>query len=307
MIGRRVCPVVLSSWVAAGSASIAGVAVAAPPKQQCVDDNQAAQELRRGRRFAAAAELLQRCAASRCPEIVRNDCARRLDDLERAQPSFVFEVRNASGDDIVDVRVRVDGAVLTDRLDGTPLKVDPGTHMFTFDVAGHPTVTRSLLAREGEASRHERVVVGDAGAPTSASSGRTPSPETPGTASQSRGLTTQQWVGLSLAGAGAVGVVIGAVAGLMANGEWSDAKSICGGNPSLCARVSEAEAEGHQSTARDEATLSTAAFIAGGVLLAGGAVTYFTGSAPRERPARSMAIAPVVEPQRMGIVLMGAF
>ncbi|HEV3189719.1 MAG TPA: hypothetical protein VGY54_04435 [Polyangiaceae bacterium] len=305
MIGRSVCPVVLSSWVAAGFATIAGVASADPPKQQCVDDNQAAQELRRGRRFAAASELLRRCAALPCPEIVRDDCARRLDDLERAQPSFVFEVRNASGDDVVDVRIRVDGAVLTDRLDGTPLKVDPGTHVFTFDIAGQPTVTRSLLAREGEASRHERVVVGDSGAPTSASSGSAPSPETPGAVAQSRGLSTQQWVGLSLAGAGAVGVVVGTVVGLMASSDWSDAKNICGGDPSRCVRPS--EAEGHQSRARDEATLSTAAFIAGGALLVGGAVTYFTGSASRERPARGIAVAPVVEPQRMGIVLTGAF
>ena len=303
MTDQRARPIILSIWVAAGFGGISIAASASPSKQQCVDDNVAAQELRRHGSFAAASEHLQQCAVPSCPSIVREDCTRRLNDLEAAQPSVVFDVKDASGVDIVAVRVYVDSKLFTDRPDGTPLKVDPGSHVFSFEVAGQPPVTESLLVREGEAARHERVVIGNA-TPPSTSSRSAPTPKLPVT-SQSGGPAGQQVVGLSLVGAGAVGVVTGTVFGLMANTAWNDAKRRCGGEASRCTNAPDAIP--YQRKAYDDANVSTAAFIAGSALIIAGAFTYFTGSERQERKTGNVAVAPSMEPQGVGVVVEGAF
>jgi hypothetical protein len=298
---------ILSTFAVAGFESVATAAGANSSKQRCVDDNAAAQDLRRSGKFAAASERLRRCATPSCPTIVRDDCARRLDDLERVQPSVVFDVRDPSGGDVVAVRIRVDGTVLTARLEGTPLEVDPGPHVFTFEVSGQPVVTKDLVVREGEVGRHERVVVGQAQTLSSGSSGSAASgltSELPREA-QARGPNARHVVGLSLAGAGAVSAVVGVVFGLAASSAWSEAKRLCGGAASSCGDAPAAER--YHSRAQTDATLSTVAFVAGGALLAGGAFLYFTGADSPAPPNGSLAVAPSLERDEVGVVLHGAF
>ena len=301
MKGLRICPIVLSTLVAGVLGGFSGAASADPSKQRCVADNEEAQNLRRSGHFAAASKRLDRCADPACPAVVRDDCSRLLDEIERAQPSFVFDVRDPSGIDIIGVRILVDGTLLTDHLDGRPLKVDPGVHEFTFDVPGQPTVTERLLVREGEAGRHERVVVGAAPAPLSSSS----TTASPRTATQREGLTTQQGVGLSLAGLGAAGIAIGTIFGLLADSAWSDAKRICEGGVSVCVNARDAGPYG--SRAQTDASVSTAAFVAGGAILVGGAVTYFTGREPEQRSSETIAVAPTIEGAGLGVTIKGTF
>src|SRR5262249_35681572 len=135
------------------------LAAADMTKLQCVEANTKSQDLRRDGKLAESEAQLRKCVDPSCPRLVRDDCTRRLDDLEKAQPSMLFDVKDAKGADVIDVRVSVDGRPLADHLDGTPLKVDPGPHEFTFEVAGQPPVVDKVLVREGEAGRHERVVV----------------------------------------------------------------------------------------------------------------------------------------------------
>jgi hypothetical protein len=42
-------------------------------------------------------------------------------DLERAQPTVVFDVKDDAGNDLTDVKVTVDGNPLADKLTGTAL------------------------------------------------------------------------------------------------------------------------------------------------------------------------------------------
>jgi hypothetical protein len=282
-------------------ATVGSPARADPSKQQCVDDNVAGQELRRNGRFADATEHLQRCAALSCPAIVRDNCARRLTELQRAQPSLLFVVTDRSGADIIDVRIYLDGTLLTDRLDGAPIQVDPGAHVFTFEAANRPPVAESLLVREGEMARKERVVVGAPpisvahNAPTFEATQVTPTP----------GPSAQQVVGLSFVGAGAMGMVIGTVFGLKAHSQWTDAKDICLGNIGACGDAPDAER--HVSSARDAGYVSTVAFIAGGAFIVGGAFLYFTGRAAEDPHPGKVAIAARLERERVGVILKVAF
>jgi hypothetical protein len=75
-----------------------------------------------------------------------------------------------------------------------------------------------------------------------------------------------------IGGVGVVGIGLGAFFGLQASSKLSDAKGKCGDYPYECGN----EAKDLQSSAKSSATVSTVGFVAGGVLLAGGLVLYFT-------------------------------
>jgi hypothetical protein len=285
-------------------------------KDQCVDANAKAQDLRRDGKLTAAGEQLRQCASPACPAMVRDDCSRRLDELERAQPSIVFDVKDGAGADVIAVKIRIDGQPLADHLDGKPLKVDPGAHTFSFEVAGQAAVTKQLLVNEGETGRQERIVLGSGAAPMVAAptSSVPPPPTETSTASSSSaphetpasGPGTQRALGLTLGGVGVVGVGLGVAFGLMASSAWSSAKSAClPGGPSMCSgNVSAANAD--HSAAVTDGTIATVGFIAGGLLVATGAILFFTGH-HETSPAPSLALTPIVGPRQAGIGLSGGF
>jgi hypothetical protein len=286
-------------------------------KAQCIEANTKGQDLRRDEKFSAAREQLRKCTDASCPGMVRDDCVKRLDDLDKAQPSIVFDVKDAHGVDLVDVRVSIDTQLLTDHLNGGALKVDPGVHVFTFDVTGKSPVTERLFVHEGEAGRNESVVIGGASneAAPAATASAYPIPQSttatgslsgpPDNLSTTRsGLGTQQVLGLVLGGTGVAGIAVGSVFGLMGHSAWSSAKSACGGDTSACTNVPSGLS--YRSTAESDATVSTVAFIAGGVLVATGAVLFLT--AHREKtPATGFIVGPNLGPRYAELVMRGAF
>lgn len=290
-------------------AAAAGAAVLFPSpswaagitKEQCADADSQAQELRRDGKFSAARQKLQQCSDPACPGIVRDDCVQRVDDLERAQPTIVFDAKDGEGHDLVAVHVTVDGAPLTEKLEGRALRVEPGSHTFTFTAAGNPTVTETFVLKEGEKERRERIVIGQPKpvAPTpTAPSIATPPPVSSG------GWTSTQWVGVTLAGAGVIGLGVGGVFGLLTGSAWSSAKDACGGDTSHCRDVSTASSD--KSTALSDSTISTVGFAAGGVLLVGGAVLFLVGG-NHQASTTGVVVTPAVAPGQGGVAIVGSF
>jgi hypothetical protein len=276
-------------------------------KAQCVDANAAAQDLRRASKFASAREQLLQCARPSCPGIVRDDCAKRLDELDKAQPTIAFEVKDASGADVFGVSVTLDGGPWAESIEGNALPVDPGKHVFVFATTGHRPVTRTIILTEGEKGRRERIVLEGPGAapaapaPGTAGTAPTPSPPTP----PAGGLGTQKILGLVTGGAGVVGLGLGAVFGTMTLSAWSDAKSACGGNPSACTHV--ASGQSYRSTAEGDAAVSTIGFVAGGVLLAVGAGVFLTARSPRTEATTGLVVSPSAGPTTAGLAMRGSF
>jgi hypothetical protein len=122
---------------------------------------------------------------------------------------------------------------------------------------------------------------------------------------QRTGMGAQKSVGLTLGVAGAVGLGLGGVFGLLTASAWNRAKSACGGNPSQCTSVASGQAD--RSTAVTDATISTVSFVAGGALLEAGLILFFTaGSAGR--PAKTgWTLAPAVGPRQAAVTLEAAF
>jgi hypothetical protein len=243
-------------------------------KQQCIDANVRSQDLRRDGKLSAARDALHTCAVPACPAIVRDDCTKRLDELEKAQPTVIFEVRDESGNDLVAVNVTVDGQPFAARLGGAPLPVDPGEHTFAFEVPGQPRFEKKLVLREGEQGRRERVTIGpapeQAGPAVSTESSSTASSSAPGARSTS-GPGVQRVLAITAGIVGVAGLGVGSAFGLVALSKRDAARNVC--PDPLC---HDGSGSSKWSDAKSAANISTVAFAVGGAGAVAGAVLWLT-------------------------------
>jgi hypothetical protein len=282
-------------------------------RDQCVDSNTRAQHLRADNKLLEARRELRKCADPSCPGLVRNDCTKRLDEAENAQPTIAFAVKDASGADLTAVKVEMDDKPLADTLDGTALPVDPGQHVFTFKVANQPPVTRTLVVVEGAKGRREQIVLGGSGASAAAPLPAAPADsglagtETAAAEHPGGGMGTPRVLGLVAAGLGVAGIAVGSVFGTQAISAKNQQVSDCG-NPATCTTTGHARAVDDHSTAVTDGTISEIGFIAGGALLVGGAVLFLVGgSSARPAPGIGMTFTPSVAPGGGGMLVRGEF
>jgi len=128
-----------------------------PTTADCLSANDNSISLRSQHKLRAARAELLICAAANCPADIRNECARRVTEVNTSMPTIVFDAKDASGNDLSAVRVTMDGQVLVERLEGTALSIDPGEHNFVFETANQQPVQRQFVIREGEKERRERI------------------------------------------------------------------------------------------------------------------------------------------------------
>ena len=146
--------VVAALLVSASAAAADGApaSATATPKAECVGQLDRAQSLQTARKLRDARASYLACSADTCPDLVREDCARSLVELDRAMPTVVFSAR-ADGRDVTDARVLLDGEAVATALDGHAVALDPGNHVARFERAGGGVFEVKLVAREGEKSR----------------------------------------------------------------------------------------------------------------------------------------------------------
>ncbi|MEO8899984.1 MAG: tetratricopeptide repeat protein [Polyangiaceae bacterium] len=168
---------------------------------------------------------------------------------------------------------------------GSAIPVDPGPHTIeasapgkqkwssTIEVGGDSsklTVDVPVLAPAGT----QAAAPATAPAPTAAADTSTKAPAHAG--------SSQRTAGVVAAAVGVVGLGFGTFFGLQAGSDWSKAKSDCTNYPKGCGQQSSSL----QSSAKSKATVSTVAFIAGGVALGVGAVLWITaGTGKKESVA----------------------
>ena len=254
-----------------------------PTKEQCIAANEEAQTLRKGGKLQAARTQLLMCVAHSCPGPVRDDCAERLNELDRATPSIVFTAKGAANADLTAVKVTMDGVVLTEHLDGTALNVEPGTHSFEFVSDGYPTVAKSFVIGEGSKGRLE--VIAFAPSETtpfvgvgSAAGKNTGAGDVDGGPPAGQAAPSFKTWAYVAGGVGLAGVALGSYFGLVASSKWSSAKDAC--KIDQCGPSSDAQKE--RDDAASAGKLSTVAFIVGGAALVAG-VTLFVIS-PSKAP-----------------------
>ena len=296
--------VAMADGPAAPSGPAAPPAPPAPPdKAACLTASNKAQELRDAHKLIEARDQLRICAQQVCPAIVSRDCLTWLDAVEQSMPSVVVSAKDPSGRDLFDVKVTADGQPLTAKLAGDAVPMNPGPHAFHFEAADGSVLDQQVLVREGLKNQNIAVVLGTA-APAPAPPGASPSAPPDATPAAGGGGIPWRTVGWITGGVGVAGLALGTVFGVMAmsdkNGAHCDASGAC--DP------------GKLSDANSAATISTVGFIAGGVLLAGGAALVLfgpSGNAPEATPAPStgatLKLAPLVGARDAGLLLGGSW
>ena len=125
-----------------------------PNKVDCVAADTDGQSLRLEGKLRAARKRFAVCASASCPKLVRDDCIERVGEVEKAQPIVIFSATNGNGRPVVEVEVFIDETPLAERLDGQPLAIDPGEHVFRFKALGRTGAEMRFSIREGERERH---------------------------------------------------------------------------------------------------------------------------------------------------------
>lgn len=135
-------------------ALITGAASAqADERATCVTASEKAQQLRNAGKLSEARDRLAVCGRAECPKLVQQDCTQWMSEVLGMLPSIVPGARDRRGRDIVDVKLSVDGKVVAEMLDGKPLPVDPGIHVFKFETKGAPPIDEKIVVRQGEKNR----------------------------------------------------------------------------------------------------------------------------------------------------------
>jgi serine/threonine-protein kinase len=206
-----------------------------------------------------------------------------------------------------------DGVPVTREELGLAVPVDPGDHAVVVSAPGHAsqTLTAHVGPENANATVHIDSLEDLAGPAVPVPAPVAPGPalpapvtlpnEPPPPAPLDRGRT-QRYVGLGIGGAGAVGLIVGSVFGVLAKVKFDQSNSVqCNASSDRCY----SPGFPMRRDAEHAATASDVGFAIGGVLLAAGATVYFT--APKPAPAMGIVVAPAVVAGGGGALLRTTF
>ncbi len=246
-----------------------------------------AQTARDARKLTVARVQLRVCARPKCPAFMVKDCTGWLAEVESRIPSVVLIALDATGAVLPDVSVSMDGAATLHKVDGTAWEVDPGRHTFTFVLPDGIKVDRTLVVVEGQKDQRVTVTLGatpptpvPAATPVAPAS---PTPAAPAEDHASGAGFPYRIAGYAVGGVGVAGLVVGSIFGIEAlSTKSSHCRSDGGCSP------------GEASTALTQGNVSTAGFIAGGILAAGGLTLVLLAPARKDAQAMRVEATPLV-------------
>ncbi len=219
------------------------------------------------------------------------EAARRAELLSPRLPKLAIVVPPAAR--VPGFELKRDGAVVGEGQWGSSLPVDVGAHTIEVTAPGRQKWTTKIQVAAQGASVTVNV-------PELA-------PEVGGAATAAGGSwwTGQRIAGVSLGGAGVVGMIVGAAFAAKAAGKNSDSLPHC-----LPSDEVKCDATGValRNEAFDAAQISNVTFIAGGILAASGLMVVLTApSAPTRKDVPSARVQPMIGAGLAGLTLQGAW
>lgn len=199
------------------------------------------------------------------------------------------------------ITVTLDPETATATLDGKPvvlregrvLLIDPGEYRLRVEAEGFVPEVRPLRANAGEVSELKIQLSRPGTEAVAASAQGADAAEV-----SSEFWSTQRVVGVSLGGGGVVALGVGVVSGLLALAAKQDSKRNCEGD--FC----NAEGTDSRETALTHADVASVSFIAGGALLAAGAITFFLAPGGEHPPEQALRVTP--GPGLAGLAITGS-
>jgi hypothetical protein len=114
-------------------------------------------ERKAGKLIEAREELLQ-CARDVCPEPLRGECSDGVEYVTRSLPTVVFVADDGPIQARAGVKISIDGVVTSGGLDGVPVAVNPGAHVFLFESSTGSRSQRTVIVHEGEKAKRLMVL-----------------------------------------------------------------------------------------------------------------------------------------------------
>jgi hypothetical protein len=263
--------------VGLGAAAIVAIttpARSADTKTDCINASERGQQLRDDGKYRSALAAFQTCSSETCPRVVSRLCAQWAHDLDLNMPTIVVGAKDAQGADIADAHASVDGAALVDRLDGKPVAIDPGPHVLRVVREGGAPAELEIVVRAGEKARLITLTLPGVASSRDKNAAPSPGPVLHSPSSSGRIITT---VALAVVGLGVLGS--GIYFGLHSNSDADTAASLRASIPSdACAHGTSPTCQNLSNTVDDQnrdATLNKVFLVAGGVFVAGAAITWF--------------------------------
>ena len=206
--------------------------------------------------------------------------------------------------------IRRDGVELPEGSWGAALPIDAGEHQVDASAPGRKPWSSTVSVTDGGETYTVNVPtlspLGGTGSPPAPSGGGpAPMPVAGGDdgGSESSLGTALEITGLTIAGLGGVGIIVGSVFGVLAKGSNDDSLAACR-TEELCTP----EGVALRDDAKSQALVSTVSFIVGGALVAGGLTLFFL--APDDDASADvghLALDAAVGPGRAGLTLRGSW
>jgi hypothetical protein len=184
----------------------------------CVVASNEGQVLRDDHKLLQAEADFATCSREVCPAPVRKACVDWRQELALRVPTLVPAAHDATGRDLLQVRVLIDGKLAAETLDGKPIAVNPGPHVLLFEPSDGPAREENVIAREGE---RDRLISVELGPPLAASV--VPAPQGPSEVRRPL-LPAASWI---LGGVGVVALGSFAYFGLTGQSQKNDLQNSC--------------------------------------------------------------------------------
>jgi hypothetical protein len=259
---------------------VATAASAQPPapvatKIACVQASDKAQQLRVAGKLLAARDTLRICVQDSCPGVVREACAQWLNEVQASLPSIVIGAKDADGKDLLDLKVSIDGALVTEHLGGLAVSIDPGRHKMKYEKPNGAVLEEEILVGEGAKNREVAVVFPGAVKPVGAAASTAPSGGATQGPKGASTFNTAMGTVFGVVGAGALGAAL--YLDLSATSDVNDLKQ------SACAKTSTCPSS---RVNQDELDYDLAGVGLGvGIVAVGVAVYVFVAHPFGDRPA----------------------
>jgi len=220
--------------VALGLACSSAAGAQPTDKKTCLAAADDGQKLRDDGKLIEARDKFLVCASRGCPSVIVKQCDEWVSEVDRDTPTVLFRVFDASGKELIDVRVLVDGEKIADSIAGQPLPLEPRAHTFRFELANGRSVEERAVMRVGEKGRviearfaAESTVPASAERRSPSAERRSPTTSNATTSTEGFHVPLLGWVGAGVFVAGAATTTVFA---LLAHGDESDLRATCAPN-----------------------------------------------------------------------------
>lgn len=121
--------------------------------RECIAQHEAGLAAKEAKKPLEARPRFAACTNAECPAAVREECASMVEQLDRLIPSVVVAVKDPDRRDLVDVRLFIDGKLVSEKLSGQAIELEPGQHEFRIRHARSGELVQRALIVEGEQRR----------------------------------------------------------------------------------------------------------------------------------------------------------